>query len=61
MRKTALIKINSFASYTPVRKDNGASSYCLKEETRVDGPWEFGEKPMKRNDPADWGKIKEFA
>lgn len=27
-----------------VKVDNGASQYCNKEETRVDGPWSFGEK-----------------
>jgi len=61
LRKSALIKINGSASYSAVGKDNGASSYCLKEETRVDGPWEFGEKPLKRNDAQDWAKIKTLA
>lgn len=61
MRKSALIKLNKFASYTVVGKDNGASSYCLKEETRADGPWEFGDKPLKRNDANDWQKIKDLA
>jgi len=27
-----------------------AQQYCLKEDTRVEGPYEFGEKPfVKRN------------
>lgn len=30
-----------------VYRDNGADEYCLKEETRVDGPWEFGVKPKR--------------
>lgn len=34
-------------------RDNGASDYCLKEETRVEGPWEFGLKPARRNVKGD--------
>lgn len=49
------------AHFSLVGKDNGASSYCLKEDTRVDGPWEFGSKPLKRNDAHDWAEIKKLA
>lgn len=28
----------------PVTKDNGASKYAMKEETRIEGPKEFGIK-----------------
>jgi len=28
-----------------VNRDNGASEYALKEETRLEGPEEFGNKP----------------
>jgi len=38
-----LSKIWKAANHTPVKKDNGAKDYCCKEETRVEGPWEFGE------------------
>lgn len=27
---------------TPIVKDNGVKEYCMKNDTRVDGPWEFG-------------------
>ena len=30
----------------PVLVDNGVDKYCMKQETRVDGPWEYGEKPI---------------
>lgn len=36
-----------------VKFDNGASDYCLKEDTRLDGPWEFGLKPARRNVAGD--------
>lgn len=48
-RISALKKFCSKSHFELVRKDNGASSYCLKEDTRVEGPWEFGIKPAQRN------------
>jgi len=27
----------------------------------LEGPWEFGHKPLKRNDKKDWEEIKEHA
>lgn len=47
--------------FEPVKVDNGAAPYCNKEETRVDGPWQFGEKPVKRNSKADWDSVWEEA
>jgi len=29
----------------------------MKEDTRVDGPWEFGEKPVRRNTKQDWDVV----
>lgn len=29
----------------------------MKPETRLDGPWEFGIKPLKRNSKVDWEEI----
>lgn len=29
----------------------------MKEDTRVEGPWEFGEKPMQRNSATDWEAV----
>lgn len=47
--------------FEKVTEDNGASSYCLKEDTRVLGPWEFGEKPVRRNTKADWDAVRTLA
>ena len=49
------------AHFEPVKRDNGASAYCLKEETRVEGPWSFGTKPVDRASATDWQKIKDAA
>lgn len=44
-----------------VKVNNGADDYCLKEDTRVEGPWEFGKKPHKRNSKTDWERVYEEA
>jgi len=41
--------------------DNGAAAYCMKEDTRLEGPWEFGIKPVKRNSKEDWEQVWEEA
>ena len=33
----------------------------MKEETRLEGPFEFGEKPMQRNNKTDWEAVKKSA
>ena len=33
----------------------------MKEETRLEGPWEFGVKPVERNSKADWEEVKQHA
>lgn len=44
-----------------VKIDNGVRDYCMKEETRVAGPWEFGKIPLARNSKTDWDACKEAA
>lgn len=29
----------------------------MKEETRVEGPWEFGVKPVKLQSKTDWNDV----
>lgn len=54
-------KLDPRAHWEPVIKDNGAGEYCMKEETRVEGPWEFGVRPVKRNSKTDWERVYEDA
>lgn len=42
--KNAIRRPKMIGHWVLVTRDNGASAYCLKEETRVDGPWEHGVK-----------------
>lgn len=32
-----------------VKKNNGADTYCNKEDTRLEGPWTFGIKPARKD------------
>lgn len=38
--------------------NNGAHTYCMKEKGRLDGPWEYGLKPVQRNNKTDWDEVK---
>lgn len=58
---TKIKKIDNRLHIEIVKKNNGADTYCMKEETRVEGPWEFGEKPIERNNKKDWEKVFEEA
>ena len=49
------------AHWEPVKINNGAHTYCMKEETRLEGPWEFGTKPVQRNNKTDWAEVKKAA
>ena len=60
-RMAALKKHCKWAHFTPVRRDNGAAEYAMKEETRVDGPWEFGTRPVKRDSKEDWQRVFKLA
>lgn len=60
-RLTAMKKKDPHAHFEIVKKDNGASAYCLKEETRVDGPWEFGKRPLNPASKTDWEEIRKKA
>lgn len=38
-----------------------AENYCRKEDSRDGEPFEFGTKPFRRNNGADWDRIKALA
>lgn len=43
----------SHSHFDLVKINNGADTYCNKEETRVDGPWTFGIRPARLNKAGD--------
>lgn len=54
---SALTSRISFSYLAPVKSVNGAVSYCGKEDTRVDGPWEIGRLP-KHGRRSDLEEVK---
>lgn len=44
-----------------VKVNNGADTYCMKEDTRLEGPFEYGIKPVKRSSKTDWDTVWEKA
>lgn len=60
-RLSYLKKQCSKTHWEMVKVNNGAHTYCMKKETRAEGPWEFGEKPVQRNNKTDWEEVWEKA
>lgn len=54
-------KRDPHAHFELVKKDNGASVYCLKEDTRIEGPLEYGKRPLNPASQTDWQDIKKKA
>lgn len=60
-RMSQITKVDSKLHLEPVLVNNGAHTYCMKEDTRVEGPWEFGVRPLQRNNKTDWDSVKALA
>lgn len=56
-RISQITKVNKKVHCEKVLVNNGADTYCMKEDTRVEGPIEYGEKPVKRNSKVDWKGV----
>ena len=56
-RISAITKHDKRIHVERVKVNNGADAYCMKEETRVEGPVEFGTKPIKVNNKVDWEEV----
>lgn len=61
VRPTSFKKVDNKVHVEIVKINNGADAYCMKEDTRIEGPWEFGVKPVKRNSKVDWESVYEEA
>lgn len=53
----ALKRIFGRAVHAELTKSDAANEYVWKEDTRVDGPWEWGQKPIQRNSRTDWESV----
>lgn len=61
VRFSAIKKLDQKLHITLVGKDNGASDYCMKTDSRVEGPIELGTRPVRRNNKQDWEEVKKAA
>lgn len=43
--------------HAELSRSEAVSEYVCKEDTRVDGPWEWGAKPVRRNSKTDWDSV----
>lgn len=57
VRQVRLKSLDSKAHLTAVVVERGADKYCMKEKSKVDGPWEFGVKPVRRDSATDWQDV----
>lgn len=56
-----LKKLDPHAHWEQVKKDNGAADYCMKEDTRLEGPLLFGTKPMTQKESSVKANEKKAA
>lgn len=56
-----ITKIDKRIHVEPVFKNNGADTYCMKTDSRIEGPWEFGKMPIMRQSKLDWAVVKDLA
>lgn len=58
VRSAKIKKLDNRLHIEIVKINNGAHDYCMKEDTRIEGPFEFGIKPVSRNNKTDWEDVK---
>lgn len=61
VRASHIKKLDNRLHIEQVQNNNGADNYCMKEEGRLEGPYEFGTKPVRRQSKVDWAEIKKNA
>lgn len=60
-RLAKLKKHCSKSHFEEAKSSEAVTKYVVKEESRVEGPWEFGEAPVKRNSKEDWDEVRQNA
>ncbi len=62
VRAAVFKKFNQRIHFEKVKRTpDTAADYCMKEDTRLEGPFTFGERPVQRNSKTDWKGILENA
>ena len=60
-KRFAFIKKAFPEAHIEIMNSDKGFEYCMKEETRLKGPFEHGTCPIKRNEKLDWEKVWEWA
>lgn len=50
-----------YVGHWELTRSKAAEDYVWKEETRIGEPFEFGERPFRRNSSVDWDAVKRNA
>lgn len=58
---TKIKRVLPRAHIEKAKSEGALIKYCLKEETRVLGPFEFGVLPVRHNEKKDWDEVWEMA
>jgi hypothetical protein len=61
VRPTAIHKAFPGAHVLLANNPDRAIEYVTKEATRVEGPWEHGTRPVRRNNATDWQRVFDLA
>lgn len=48
-------------AFCELSRSSAANEYVWKEDTRIGEPFEFGQLPIKRNEPKDWDRVWDLA
>jgi len=58
------VRLSHYKKYLPrahvemaIAITEDCKKYVTKDETRIEGPWEYGEVPLHRNSKEDWEKV----
>lgn len=58
---TAMKRVHGLAHWEVVRNGSASYDYVQKADTRVDGPWSFGVRPVQHNSKTDWDRVRDLA
>lgn len=61
VRFSKLKKLHPEAHWEACKSEGASIKYVMKEETRKEGPYEFGTLPVRQNNKKDWNEVWELA
>lgn len=59
--RTSVREMFGGRAHCELTRTSAANEYVWKEQTRIGEPFEFGQLPIKRNEPKDWDRVWDLA